>query len=320
MVALFRSTDGTVTTNASRPVIQLDVRLTVLGYVSNVSLSRYLPGVVRSGSSGGFVRAEVPSGTGKRTAYALLDLVESEADSGVLDDAVVVIGFGRAGERRRAHGPLLQVLDSPPRRVIFDLSLAPVGAFYLAGSSRAGLRATPLALATGAVVPNDGISGVAVDVAMKANGWVLVGVNGFPDGGGAQLPGARTGAAASSLAAGVIDYTQRRRTRARSTATRAGVHVSRRLGALAAAAAAPAAQRPPPWLHRQSSRRAQRLRLSVRSRLRAISGNGVFEQATLAANSRAAGVTARQTSRTPGSDATAAALARRSAAPRTKRQ
>jgi hypothetical protein len=142
----------------------------------------------------------VPSGAGKRTAYALLVLGNDGAGRQVLIHDV--IGFGR-GETpaRRVH--LLQVLDSS-HRVIFELVAGSDRHLYLT-SPAGGLRATPLVLATGAVVPNDGISGVAVDVALKTNRWVLVSVNGMRTAAVHRLAGARTGAP-RFLAAGVIGY------------------------------------------------------------------------------------------------------------------
>ena len=113
-----------------------------------------------------------------------------------------VIGFGR-GETPARRVRLLQVLDLS-HRVIFELVAGPDRRLYLT-SPPGGLRATPLVLATGAIVPNDGVSGVAVDVALKPNGWLLVSVNGMRTAAVRRLVGARTGPP-RFLAAGVIGY------------------------------------------------------------------------------------------------------------------
>ena len=113
-----------------------------------------------------------------------------------------VIGFGR-GETPARRVSLLQVLDGS-HRLIFELVAGRDRRLYLT-SPAGGLRATPLVLATGAIVPNDGISGVAVDVALKAHGWLLVTVNGVRTATVRRLVGARTGPP-RFLAAGVIGY------------------------------------------------------------------------------------------------------------------
>ncbi len=241
-VALFRATDGTVTATPEipsfgsksifAPAARPASRLPVSGVFQNGSCT----GCSVHVGSGGLVRAEVPSGAGKRTAYALLD-IGNRADNGpvLVHD---VIGFGR-GEAPAGRAPLLQVLDSS-HRVIFDLIARPDRRLYLT-SPPGGLRATPLVLATGAVVPNDGISGVAVDVAMKPNEWVLVSVNGLRTAAVHRLSGARTGAP-RFLAAGVIDYNAPAHAAA-FTATHAQVSVSTP-SAPAAAAATPTASTP----------------------------------------------------------------------------
>ncbi len=237
-MALFRSTGGTVTATPAIPSFS-----SIFAPAPRPASGLPVSGVVQNGAcrgctvrvgSGGLVRAEVPSGTGKRTAYALLDLGKRADKRPILVHDV--IGFGR-GEAPAGRVGLLQVLDSS-HRVIFDLIARPDRRLYLT-SPPGGLRATPLVLATGAVVPNDGISGVAVDVAMKANGWVLVSVNGLRTAAVHQLSGARTGAP-RFLAAGVIDYIAPPDAGA-ITATHAQVSVSTP-SVPAAAAAAPAAQ------------------------------------------------------------------------------
>ena len=103
-----------------------------------------------------------------------------------------VIGFGR-GETPAQPIRLLQLLDSR-QRVIFELVAQPDRRLYLT-SPEGGLRSTPLLLPTRATVPNDGIAGVAVDVAVKANESVAVSVNGVRTAAVPKLRGARTGGA-----------------------------------------------------------------------------------------------------------------------------
>ena len=205
-VSLFRSTDGTVT---ATPVIPSFSSKSIFAPAARPASGLTVTGVVQNGAckgctvhvgSGGLVRAEVPSGAGKRTAYALLDLGNRAAHGPVLIHDV--IGFGR-GEEPARQVPLLQVLDSS-RRLIFELVAGPDRHLDLA-SPAGGLRARPLVRATGAVVPNDGISGVAVDVALKVNKWILVSVNGLRTAAVRRLSGARTGAP-RFVAAGVIGY------------------------------------------------------------------------------------------------------------------
>jgi hypothetical protein len=205
-VALFRSTGGAVTATPAVPSFSSQsvfAPATPRGSglsVSGVVRNRACTGCTVHVGSGGLVRAQVPFGAGKRTAYALLDLTSRGAGGEVLFHDV--IGFGR-GQTPARPIALLQVLDVS-HRLIFELVAGPDRRLYLT-SPKGGLRATPLVLATGAIVPNDGISGVAVDVALKPNGWVLVSVNGVRTVGVHRLAGARTGVP-RFLAAGVIGY------------------------------------------------------------------------------------------------------------------
>jgi len=242
-VGLFRSIGDTVTATPAipayssqsifAPAARPGSGLAVRGLVRNRACADCIVHV----GSGGLVRAEVPSGAGKRTAYALLDLGKSRANGQVFVHDV--IGFGR-GETPTRPVRLLQVLDSS-RRVIFELVARPDRQLYLT-SPAGGLRAAPLVQATGAVVPNDGVAGVAVDVAAKANAWVLVSVNGLRTAAKRGLAGARTGPP-RFVRAGVIGY------KAPShgpgiTATHAQVSVSTS-AAPAPPAPAPAAQPSP---------------------------------------------------------------------------
>jgi hypothetical protein len=205
-VALFRSTGGTVT---ATPAIPSFSSKSVFAPASPPRSGLSVSGVVQNDActgctvhvgSGGLVRAQVPSGGGRRTAYALLHLANRAAGGEVLVHDV--IGFGR-GETPARRIALLQLLDVS-HRLIFELVARPDRRLYLT-SPAGGLRAAPLVLATGAIVPNDGISGVAVDVALKTNGWLLVSVNGVRTAAVRRLAGARTGAP-RFLAAGVIGY------------------------------------------------------------------------------------------------------------------
>jgi hypothetical protein len=205
-VAVFRSTGGTVT---ATPAIPSFSSHSIFAPSTATESGLPVSGVVRNGAckectvhvgSGGLVQAKVPSGSGERTAYALLDLGNRAASGQVLVHDV--IGFGR-GETPARRVRLLQVLD-PSRRVIFELVAGPDRRLYLT-SPAGGLRKAPLVLATGAIVPNDGVSGVAVDIVLKPNGWLLVSVNGIRTEAVRSLVGARTGAP-RFLAAGVIGY------------------------------------------------------------------------------------------------------------------
>ena len=179
-VDLFRTTGGAVTATpvipsfSSQSIFAPATREASGLRVSHVVQNRACKGCTVHVGSGGLVRADVPSGAGKRTAYALLDLGNRAAHGPVLVHDV--IGFGR-GEAPARRARLLEMLDSS-HRVIFELVAGSDRRLYLT-SPAGGLRATSLVLATGAIVPNDGISGVAVDIAVKVNGWVLVSVNGL---------------------------------------------------------------------------------------------------------------------------------------------
>jgi hypothetical protein len=204
---LFGSTDATVPVS---PVIPSVNSQSIFAPLPRLKSGLIVSDIVRNGAckgctvhvgSGGLVRAELPSGAGERTAYALLDLGNRGAGGRVLVHDV--IGFGR-GQTPAQPVRLLQLLDSA-HTVIFELVARPDRRLYLT-SPAGGLRASPLVLMTGAKVPNDGMAGVAVDVAAKANGSVAVSVNGVWTTAARKLAGARTGAP-RFLAAGVIGYT-----------------------------------------------------------------------------------------------------------------
>jgi len=244
-VALFRSTGGTVPATSAIPSFSSQ---SVFAPATPPRPGLSVGGVVRNGActgctvhvgSGGLVRAKVPSGGGSRTAYALLDLSNRAAGAEVLVHDV--IGFGR-GETPARRISLLQVLDVS-HRLIFALVAGPDRRLYLT-SPTGGLRATPLVLATGAIVPNDGISGVAVDVALKPNGWLLVSVNGVRTAAVRKLAGARTGAP-RFLAAGVIGY-KAPPSGGPITATHAQVSVSTPAATVAQPSTQPSGQQVPP--------------------------------------------------------------------------
>jgi hypothetical protein len=223
-VAVFRSTGGTATATPAIPPIGSE---SIFAPATRASHRLEVSGVVRKGDcgdcavrvgSGGLVRAEVPSGAGRRTAYALLDVGKIASDGQILVHDV--IGFGR-GEAPARRVRLLQVLDSS-HQLIFELVARSDRRLFLS-SPWGGLRATPLTLATGAIVPNDGVSGVAVDVAFKPDQWVRVSVNGTRTV-SRRLNGGRTGPP-RFLAAGVIGYKAPAHAAA-ITATHAQVSVS----------------------------------------------------------------------------------------------
>jgi hypothetical protein len=238
-VAVFRSTGGTVTATPAIPRVGSE---SIFAPAAQPRSSLDVSGVVRKGDcsncavhvgSGGLVRAEVPSGAGRRTAYALLDVGNIATTGQVLVHDV--IGFGR-GQTPARRVRLLQALDAK-HQVIFELVAGPDRRLYLTSPAR-GLRATPLTLATGAVVPNDGISGVAIDVAVKPNEWVRISVNGMRTV-SRTLAGGKAGPP-RFLAAGVIGYKAPPHAPA-ITATHAQVSVSTS-AAPAATVSAPTAQ------------------------------------------------------------------------------
>jgi hypothetical protein len=205
-IGLFRSTGGIVTATPAIPRVSSQsifapaIRLAPGLAVRNVIRNDACTGCIVHVGSGGAVRSQVPSGAGQRTAYALLDIGDRAGNGQVLVHDV--IGFGR-GDRPAQPAPLLQLLDSR-QRVIFELVAQPNRRLYLS-SPAGGLRSTPLLLATGATVPNDGIAGVAVDVAVKTDESIAVSVNGVRTAAVRRLSGART-TAPRFLAAGVIGY------------------------------------------------------------------------------------------------------------------
>jgi hypothetical protein len=205
-MGLFRTTGDTVTAASAIPSVRSQsifapvIRVAPGLAVRNVVRNDACTGCIVHVGSGGLVRTQVPSGAGQRTAYALLDIGDRGRGGHVLVHDV--IGFGR-GETPAQPIRLLQLLDSR-QRVIFELVAHPDRRLYLT-SPEGGLRSTPLLLPTLATVPNDGIAGVAVDVAVKANESVAVSVNGVRTAAVPKLRGART-AAPRFLAAGVIGY------------------------------------------------------------------------------------------------------------------
>jgi len=217
------------------PTEQFASGLTIGDVVTNPACGRC---TVRF-ASGGVVRARVPAGSGRRQAYALLDLGNRAADARVL--AHDVIAFGR-GERPAQPLNVLQLLDSA-HRVIFALVAQPSRRLYLL-SPAGGLRRAALYLATGAIVPNDGISGVAVDVSAKANGFLAVYVNGVRTVALRTLSGATT-TAPRYLATGVIGY-ETGPSASSITATHAQVSVSTSDAPVAPLAPAPPSTTPAP--------------------------------------------------------------------------
>src|SRR5947208_3143941 len=96
-VALFRSTGGTVTATPAIPSISSQ---SIFAPATRPGSGPKVDGVVRNGACGdcvvhvgsrGLVRAEVPSGAGRRTAYALLNIGRIAANGQVLVHDV--IGF-----------------------------------------------------------------------------------------------------------------------------------------------------------------------------------------------------------------------------------
>jgi len=205
-LALFHSTAGVDT---ATPGIPAATSQSVFAPMTQFASGLTVGDIVRSGAcsgcvvhigAGARVEAKVPSGGGDRAAYALL-VVDQGADQRpvLVHD---VIGFGR-GQVPARPVPLLEMLDSS-HRVIFELVAWPDRRLYLT-SPAGGLRATSLRLATGATVPNDGVSGVALDVAWQPNRSLVVSVNGVRTAAVRQLSGGRTGGP-RFLATGVIGY------------------------------------------------------------------------------------------------------------------
>jgi hypothetical protein len=150
--------------------------------------------------AGGLVRARVGSGAAERKAYALLDLgAKGDSSSLVARD---VIALGR-GEQPLGPVRVAQMLDAA-HRVIFELVATPDRRLHLV-SPPGGLRSGPLSLPVDATVPNDGVSGVAIEIAMRRNRSLSVYVNGIRTATVSDLHGATT-AAPRYLAAGVVQY------------------------------------------------------------------------------------------------------------------
>ena len=150
-------------------------------------------------SADGGVRARVATNSLQRNAYAVLDLGRRAYNGRVL--AHDVIGLG-VGETPVTLVHVMQMSDAE-HRVIFEL-VADSRRRLLLYSPAGGLRDRPLNIATGAILPNDGISGVAVDILTVKNG-VSVYVNGVRTVWLTGLRGATT-SAPRYLAAGVVSY------------------------------------------------------------------------------------------------------------------
>ncbi len=150
-------------------------------------------------SANGGVRARVATGSLSRHSYAVLDLGSRAIDGQI--DAHDVIGLG-LGETPVTFVHVLQMSDAR-HRVIFELVADP-DRHLLLYSPAGGLRNRPLDIATGATVPNDGVSGVAIDIVRVKNG-ISVYVNGVRTVRLTGLSGATT-SAPRYLAAGVVRY------------------------------------------------------------------------------------------------------------------
>ena len=150
-------------------------------------------------SAGGGIRARVAAGSLQRRAYAVLDLGGRAIDGQIAAHDVIGLGFG---ETPVTFVHVLQMSDVM-HRVIFELVADPQRRLHLY-SPAGGLRNRPLDIALGATVPNDGVSGVAVDIVKVANG-VSVYVNGVRTVRLTGLSGATT-SAPRYLAAGVVRY------------------------------------------------------------------------------------------------------------------
>ena len=150
-------------------------------------------------SADGGIRARVATGSLQRHAYAVLDLGSRAIDGQIA--AHDVIGLG-SGETPVTFVHVLQMSDAM-HRVIFELVADPQRQLHLY-SPAGGLRNSPLDVALGATVPNDGVSGVAVDVVKVKNG-ISVYVNGVRT---VRLSGLRGSATSAPryLAAGVVRY------------------------------------------------------------------------------------------------------------------
>ena len=181
---------------ASLPATEQAAR-TIEGSVTNHACASCAVHVL----TGGIVQARMPGGSGHRHAYALLDLGASTSGGHVL--AHDVIGFGR-GQSPVRPLTVLQLLDAS-HRVIFELVAHPNRRLFLS-SPAGGLGRDAIDLSTGAVVPNDGVSGVAVDVSARVNGPLAVYVDGVRTVSVHTLAGGKTDPP-RYLATGVIGYT-----------------------------------------------------------------------------------------------------------------
>ena len=150
-------------------------------------------------SADGSVRARVATNSRERNAYEVIDLGRRANTGRVI--AHDVIGLG-VGETPVTLVHVLQMSDAE-HRVIFEL-VADSRRRLLLYSPAGGLRDRPLDIATGAILPNDGVSGVAIDILTVKNG-VSVYVNGVRT---VRLTGLRgaTTSAPRYLAAGVVSY------------------------------------------------------------------------------------------------------------------
>ena len=110
-------------------------------------------------SADGGILARVATGSLQRHAYAVLDLGSRAIDGQIAAHDVIGLGLG---ETPVTFVHVLQMSDVM-HRVIFELVADPQRQLHLY-SPAGGLRNRPLDIALGATVPNDGVSGVAVDI------------------------------------------------------------------------------------------------------------------------------------------------------------
>jgi hypothetical protein len=152
------------------------------------------------GTDGRIEATAVPSLAQSDTAFALLDF----GGSAGLGGTVTVRDLISLPARQQVSGDIqvLQLLDVQSR-VLYGLYIAAGDRTLHLSSPPGALRAQPIDVATGAVVPNDGSRGVAVNIAVLPNNNLSLAVNGAPVASVTDLSGAGT-RKPRFLAAGII--------------------------------------------------------------------------------------------------------------------